>query len=137
MTKDREKNDDLMGQMEGWLNRALEERPPPEIVAFNVNLYDSPFRADLVGACRFDSDDPDWACDESWEPRERFFDFPEELTAVPWQERLALSRVLLERIIHGEGSAAAAFRRAEAVAIGFVDGDLEIVYRGDGRRPAR
>ena len=113
---------------EAWLDHALGEQVPETIVSFNINLYDSPFRADVVGSTYYDPGDPDWACEEAWQPQERWFDFPGELAKLPWEQRLALCKGLLQRCVAGTGPAGARFRRAVAVTVGFVDGDLEIVH---------
>ncbi len=121
---------------EQWLDRALGGSVPESIVAFNINLYDSPFRADVVGSTFYDAADGDWACQEAWVSQERRFDFPAELGSLPWEERLASCKGLLERCLAGDGAAAMRLRRAAAVTVGFVDGDLEIVHatRGTVRR---
>ena len=113
-----------------WIDDAIASSPPSEIIAFNVNLYDSPFRADLIGAASYDSNDTDWACEEDWEPKERFFEFPEELSNLPWEERLELVKSALNSLISSNRISSSRFRSSKALAVGFVDGELEIVYQG-------
>lgn len=112
-----------------WLTRSLAEPTSGKVAAYCVNLYDSPFRADLIGSSRFDPQDEDWACEEVWSPSIPYLDFPEEYAACPWEERLALCTDALRRYLSEDSSATEILRSAEAVAIGFVDGNLTIVHQ--------
>ena len=52
---------------ETWLNKYLILDISPEIKAVNFNLYESSCEEDefdiqLIGANKYDHDDPDWAC---------------------------------------------------------------------------
>ena len=51
---------------------------PPGIVAFNFNIAEAidGFVIEICGAAAFDPDDPDWACDESWDCRPSQFEIP-------------------------------------------------------------
>ena len=123
-------SDPLQSEFDAWLEAALTSARPPSIVAFNVNLYDSPFRADLVGATSYDPSDSDWACEEAWTPPRRLFDFPDSLASRPWRERLALADSLLRNYLQSTSAGAGALRKARAVTVGFVDGDLEVIHEG-------
>lgn len=112
-----------------WLSRVLCEPTNDSTVAYCVNLYDSPFRADIVGLARFDAQDEDWACEEVWSPRDRSIDLPEKYAALPWEERLDLCTDILRRFISSTGPGARILREADAVAVGFVDGNLNIVHQ--------
>jgi hypothetical protein len=116
----------LATRFESWLNTALSS-PPDEIVAYNINLYDSPFKADLVGSTYYDADDPNWACEEHWVATPRMFDFPAGMENIHWEERLELGKRLLRDCIAKGGPAAQVFRRTMATTIGFVDGELIVV----------
>lgn len=123
-------NDSLAERFSNWIDAAFVPQPPARIIAFNLNLYDSPFRVGLVGSARFDKDDQDWACEEDWVANDRFFDFPEELGALPWSNRLSLVVALLTECLQSKTETGDILRNAQAVAVGFVDGDLELVYKG-------
>ena len=130
MPTNSDRDRELTTSLGAWLDRAFSSSVPETIVAFNVNLYDEPFRADLVGAECYDADDADRACAEDWVPKDRFFDFPADLGQLPWEERLSLVREALEELLAGDGRAATRLKSSTAVTVGFVDGDLEIVHAG-------
>lgn len=118
--------DEIMGK---WLTLSLSEQLSQKTVAYCLNLYDSPFRIDLVGTSRFSSRDYDWACDEVWSPSDRILDLPVEYSILPWEERLELCTNILRRFLVEESPAANILQSAEAVAISFCDGDLTIVHQ--------
>lgn len=112
-----------------WLIRSLAEPVNESVIAYCVNLYDSPFRAELVGSSRFDPRDEDWACEKVWSPSDRYLTLPVAFATRPWEERLNICVGVLQRFVSAETSAAKILRRADAVAVGFVDGNLTTVHQ--------
>lgn len=112
-----------------WLESALLEARSETIVGFSINLYDSPFEAELVGASQFDPANPDWATEECWEPAQRCFPFPDDLDEVPWAARLEFVEGLLRSYLTGSSEAVEILKRAQGVAVGFVDGDLVLLHQ--------
>lgn len=112
-----------------WLETAFSLKPGPEVVAFCLNLYDTPFRADIIGAAHYDPDDSDWACDEAWRPDIPPFDFPEHFSTLEWRDRLFLACGMLTVCLEESGEGLHALRTATVVAVGFVGGDLVVVRR--------
>jgi shikimate kinase len=107
-----------------WFDCASQNVEPP-IQGLNVNLYDSPFWAQLVGSNRYDASDQDWACDEDYVSSIRF-DFPSSLETAPWEDRLKMvSETLAEHLKAAPGTHPALAMLA--VTVGFVDGDLTLV----------
>ena len=114
-----------------WLDAALGAGPlPEEIVAFNFNLYESSedaepplFDVQLIGAPSYDADDPDWACDEIYSTGENLF----TLSAEDWEACLADVIGLVEQYL-SDGQYADLFHAKQALTVGFVDGDLEVVF---------
>lgn len=107
---------------------------PAEIVALNFNLYDlcepddDAYGIDLIGSTWFDEEDEDWACDQddTFEPTERFgpsLGLPEE---TDWEEVLATVVAVIGELIE-ELPELKLFRQVEHIAVGFDDGDLEII----------
>lgn len=90
-------------------------------------MYDEPFRADIVGSTFYSPNDPDWACEEAWVPKNRFFDFPNELSKLPWQERQSLMIQVMRDCLMRYSSASSILKAAHVLTIGFVDGDLKVV----------
>jgi hypothetical protein len=125
----------LKTRLSKWLDTALSDDVPSDIVAFNFNLYEEPFRVDLVGATYYSAKDSDWACEEAFVPEPRFFDFPARGMPKLWQEKLTFARVLLEECVGNSSTSGERLRAAQAVTVGFVDGDLIRIWPAPKLRP--
>ena len=113
-----------------WLDGALDTELPEDIAAFNFNLYedgDGLWSIELIGASRFDAEDPDWACDEVFTNREEPLSWSAE---TDWENVLETMTVYVEKYLE-EGKYADMLKSYDAVGIGFVDGDITIVYVND------
>lgn len=121
--------DHLSPSFAKWLEAAFSLEPGPDVIAFCLNLYDAPFRADIIGSTHYDPDDSDWACDEVWRPDILPFDFPEHLSALEWGERRSLACGMLIECLEDSGEVMRPLRAATVVAVGFVGGDLVVVRR--------
>ena len=92
-------------EFEKWLDNLLENnKMPEEAIAFCFNFYDEEdesYGIQLIASDEFDAEDGgEWACSEVWSSEEEYL------------ENGKYKDILLE---------------AKAVAMGFVDGDLEIL----------
>ncbi|MDO4881274.1 MAG: hypothetical protein Q3983_08335 [Capnocytophaga sp.] len=96
---------------------------PNNIVALNFNISE-PYELGLVGASWYDDDDPDWACEEDFVPENNFLLLEEISKEENWEEVLAMIAEILREIVL-ENSIK--LFDVEHIAVGFVDGDLEIV----------
>ena len=117
----------MYNEFETWLDAALEAEMPENIAAFNFNLYedgDNLWSIELIGASRFDPEDPDWACDEVFTNREDPLSWSAE---TDWENVLETMTQYVEKYLI-EGKYATLLKEYEAVGIGFVDGDITIVY---------
>ena len=121
---------EFYGEFSAWLDQVLEGDLPEGIAAFNFNLYegDDAFDIQLIGAPRFEEDDDDWACEEAFSSEEDVYYLPRESEDVEWQEGLACAVDMAETYLD-QGKYAEKLKAAQAVAIGFVDGDLTILYK--------
>jgi hypothetical protein len=126
---------DFQTQFREWLTTAMSAEIPENVVAFHLNLYhyngnqDIYFGIDLVGTGSFDAADEDWACDEVWTPEERILYIPVEASSTDWETCLSRMKSLVENYLNTEQSAAEKLKSGAAVGIGFVDGDLELVWQ--------
>ncbi len=122
-------------QFAAWLHESLAEDIPSDVEAFCFNLYepagqrDVKFGIELIGAGRFDETDPDWPCDEVWEPQRRGISIPRAYSGEDWEQCLGKLKALLERQLAGSLPGVAPLKRARGIGIGFVDGDVEIVWK--------
>ena len=120
----------MYNEFEAWLDSALDTELSEDIAAFNFNLYedgDDLWSIELIGASRFDAEDPDWACDEVFTNREEPLSWSAETN---WESVLETMTVYVEKYLE-EGKYADVLKSYDAVGIGFVDGDITIVYVND------
>ena len=118
-----------------WLDDLLENNDmPEETKAFCFNLYeesdeDHIYGAQLIAAGEYDPEDKEgeWACDEVWSCEENIFTVEtSDEDDTGWAHAQELIKEMVEEYLKN-GKYADILSSAEAVAIGFVDGDLEII----------
>ncbi|MFJ2995635.1 hypothetical protein [Pandoraea sp. NPDC087047] len=76
----------------------------------------------------FDLTDPDWACNEVWEPIDRALRIPIIFSGDAWEECLLAIRSLLRTLLEIDDDMTRVLKSREGVGIGFVDGDLHIAW---------
>lgn len=118
-----------------WLDDLLENNEmPEETQAYCFNLYeesdeDHIYGVQLVAAGEFDPDDKEgeWACEEVWSSGENIFtvDTSDE-DDTGWSHAQELFREMAEEYLRN-GKYADVIKGAKGIAMGFVDGDLEII----------
>lgn len=113
-----------------WLNQYLASELPSEIKAFNFNLYegDAVYHVQLIGSGTLPEEDDDWACDEMFTTGEDIFIIPHEHAGDTWEEGLKFAIELVEEYLTN-GSLASKLKDVGVVGVGFVDGDIELVYQ--------
>ena len=119
----------MYNKVSEWIDGILSDGVPDEAVAFCFNLYENEdyyWSMELIGAGRFDPDDQDWACDEvtDFNSRESLFTFQAECE---WDEALQTMIDILKKYLN-DGKYADLLKSREGVGVGFVDGDIEIIY---------
>ena len=116
--------------IKNWLDNVLRQDIDEDIVAFCFNLYenrDNLWSMEVVGTESFDEEDDDWACDEvtDFGTREDLFTWNKEAT---WDIVLKEISSVLKKYLE-EGEYADILKSKEGVGLGFVDGDIEILFR--------
>jgi len=93
-------------------------------IAWNFNLYEPP-SMELIGTESFYKKDEDWACDEIFTTRDKYSNFilPEKT----WEEVLDIAVLLVKNYLKN-GKYKSKLIETHAVACGFVDGNLELIY---------
>lgn len=118
-----------INEVSKWIDHVLEQDISEEIKAFCFNLYDdgnSNWSMELVGTGTFDIEDADWACVE-------ITDFETGTTPFAWKQAAKWDEVL-EKVISvlreypENGKYAKVLKSKSGVGVGFVDGDIEILY---------
>lgn len=125
---------DFSEEFENWLALAFAVEIPEAVVAYSFNLFeidssDAKYGIELIGAGEFDANDMDWACDEAWVPNPRALNIPLAFANGDWEACLVSAKQLVQASLSRVSRASTKIMKAEAVAIGFVDGDLELVWQ--------
>ena len=119
-----------MQNVASWIDHVLKDRVISEdIVAFCFNLYeesDGTWAMELIGAERFDLEDEDWACDEvtDFGSRENLYTWAMECE---WDEALEYTVNELKQYL-SSGKYAELLKSKCGIGVGFVDGNIEILY---------
>lgn len=120
-------------EIETWLNVVLEQDIPSSLAAFGFNLYEDENNAwsmELVGTESFDPENEDWICEEvtDFETRDDPFAWEQE---AGWEEILEEVILVLKEYLEN-GLYADLLKSRCGVGVGFVDGDVEILYEEAG-----
>lgn len=115
-----------------WLTSSLNTGVPEPVRAFAFNLCElqdsnSPFGVELIGSSDFDFEDSDWACDEVWAATPRMLEIPVAFSSSSWETCLAAVKRLVRAALDGD-SAGKILKTSEGVAVGFIDGDLDLLW---------
>ena len=118
-----------------WLASVLPKRKPRQVIAFCFNIGEKPksFYVELVGSRIYDSESEDWPCDESWTCRPNFFYLPRK-DYTDWTAALAATKELISSFMATHNTL---LNDAQAVAVGFVDGDLVTVSTPSSTPPSK
>lgn len=112
-----------------WLDGVLAQGVSNDVIAFCFNLYDegdSNWFMEVVGTERFDIEDSDWPCDEITDLGTRKKPFAWNSSA-GWEKVLEEMMSILSEYI-SNGKHANVLKSGSGVGVGFVDGDVEIIY---------
>lgn len=120
---------EIKNKIFNWIDAILKNPLPDGIVAFNFNLYEGvdSFHIQLIGASQYSKDDEDWATNELYTTGENIFVIPRNICGQEWQKGLSFLKNIIEEYLN-KGNYKGILKRTNAVGIGFVDGDIEILY---------
>ena len=110
-----------------WLDQQLDAEIPDHVIAFNINIYESPFGIEIVGSTEYDADDEDWACREDWIPENRRIPVSDQLFGDSWEEAQECLMALARAYLASSAKNRKKLKSAKAFALGFVDGNLSYV----------
>ena len=117
-----------------WLDESLAQGVPSSVQAFSFNLYEPAhvegvkFSVELIGAGHFDKSAPDWACDEVWQPIPRGIGIPLSFSGASWRQCLNAVQGQILAVLRSKSTAAAVLASKQAIGVGFVDGDLNVIW---------
>ena len=119
-----------MKDMENWIDSIFANSLPEEIIAIAFNLYeegDNQWSVEMVGSGSFDAENPDWACDEVFYTRDNLQSWMQNAV---WEEILQEVTDKIKKYLE-TGKYAEQIKSYAGVGVGFVDGDITIVYQNN------
>lgn len=134
-------NENFENEFEDWLEKSFEYEIPSEVKGFSFNLDESAydegyeFGIEIIGAERFDLNDEDWACDEIWEPKQRKIFIPISYSGETWEKCLEKMKMLVIKTLNSDKSFVQKIKSREGIGVGFVDGNLEIIWSKGNENP--
>jgi len=109
-----------------WLGRIIKlESPSAKIIAYNIGLFETEngFSAYLCGAMKYSVRNGDWATEEAFTPKERYFSFPSEFARrIDWKQAQKATIDAVRAFLADNPNSFLA--KAKAVTVGFDEGDL-------------
>ncbi|MBQ6843066.1 MAG: hypothetical protein IJO60_00340 [Agathobacter sp.] len=113
-----------------WLDIVLDTDLPKDVLAFCFNLYEEEYNTwsvELIGSSEFDEEDADWACNEVFDSREYPCRWQEE---AEWEDIHNKIETFIRQYLF-TGRFSEVLKSYQAVAMGFVDGELTILYKSE------
>ena len=119
-----------------WIDACLSHELPEGTAAFHFNLYEGTdsVRVELMGTDSFTPGEiperdywPGTATFFTDEPR---FEVPYEVAGSEWKQWLATCMELLRSYVE-TGAKSSVLRASRGVGVGFVDGDMYVLWRSD------
>src|SRR5882762_6672025 len=112
-----------------WVDGALGQRIPKTTVAFHFNLYEGTdsVHVQLMGIESFDGGDEYWPGRKTFSTGEDIFEVPFESAGAKWPDWLEALKALVDEYIES-GSRSDILRNSQGVGIGFVDGDMYLLW---------
>jgi hypothetical protein len=113
-----------------WADDALARKIPATTIAFHFNLYQGTesVHVQIMGTEFFSEEGEYWPGEENFSTGENIFHVPFADAGAEWPEWLESVKQLVIGYIES-GKMAAVLRRSQGVGIGFVDGDMEVIWR--------
>ena len=118
----------LKSQFKEWIeNINSNEEIENNIKAFNFGLFETENGCTmyLIGAKEYNEKDDDWATVIDFEPTEKYFEIDKSIIKdKDWGEVLKLSTDLVNDYVQSQSFENSFLKNAEAITVGFDDGDL-------------
>lgn len=119
-------------QLFAWLDQVLYGDIPATTVGFHFNLYEDleSVHVQLVGTGSFVIEPTYWPGEETFTTGEDDFFLPFSVAGANWQEWLKSIQTLLSEYLES-GEQATVLKRSQGVGLGFVDGDMHVLWSSD------
>lgn len=119
---------ELQENLNDWLKHVSKtEQLPASVNAIYIGLFegDPNYQIYMTGSNAYDSDDDDWACDEDFEPKQKYLDSQVQTGTIEWDTFLNHVVEMVKQHINNHPDSI--LNKAEHVAAGFDDGDLVLI----------
>ena len=112
-----------------WVDAVLARPIPTETVAFHFNLYEGTdsVHVQLTGTDSFEGGEEYWPGRETFTTGEDIFEVPFESAGAEWPQWLESLKILVRAYIDS-GKRSSVLRSSQGVGIGFVDGDMYVLW---------
>jgi hypothetical protein len=111
---------------EEWISQIIKtEKPSKKIKGYYFGLFETDgkeYMMYLSGSKEFDVDDDDWACNNDFEPKEKYLPLP-QYKGFGWEDVLNQTINLLQRFIATDIYKNSFFAKAQGIAMGFDNGN--------------
>jgi len=116
-------------QIQNWIEKIIAtEQSQPNIIACYFGLFEGKngYTIYLIGSSQFDEEDSDWACNNDFEPSDKYFVLPDEYQVLEWHDVLNKVVESLKKF-QSTNTFKKSFLFNARIATGFDDGDLVMV----------
>jgi len=119
-----------------WADSVLSQPIPASTVAFHFNLYEGldSVHVQLIGADAFaPGEDPSkhyWPGPETFSTGEDIFEVPQAMAGPDWRAWLDTLKSMINAYI-ARGKMSKVLRNSKGVGVGFVDGDMHLLWQRD------
>jgi hypothetical protein len=116
-------------KFDSWVDHHVNAAVASKAEAYCFHLYEHEhsFAVQLVGANKYDEDEPFDYEDEVFTSGEDVFELPHSKVGKDWRKGLKAAIALVHSYLE-DGQQAQLLKSSRLVGVGFVDGDLELVY---------
>jgi flavodoxin len=115
---------------EEWIDQIIKtEKPNKKIKGYYFGLFetgDKEYMMYLSGSKEFDEKDDDWACNDDFEPNEKYLSLP-QYKGLDWENVLSQVAEMLQKFIATDIYKNSFFAKAQGIGTGFDDGSLILI----------
>ena len=127
----KQNNTKVYSAFKQWIDSVMAQDIPQTAKAINFNIYEEANNAygiELIAAASYNSNDEDWACDEVFTTRSNLFYIQRTKNIIKWEEGQAFICDLIKCYLN-TGKYRDKLKSYVAVCAGFVDGNLELLFK--------
>ena len=117
-------------KLEEWIKTIIAtEHPSKKIIGYYFGIFElesKQYNLYLIGSEEFDKEHDDWACNDDFEPKEKYLSLP-QYDNLEWEKVLDNIVTELCEFSKTDIYKSSFFSKAQGVAVGFDDGNLYLI----------